>query len=84
MSQLENLVERKLSVCSTIEFGDIINGIEGEKDAIDLVMAIDLSQEDVGFTINLIKTLFKSMRIDLDKQEGKDVISELKQINKSI
>jgi hypothetical protein len=84
MSQLANLVDRKLSVCSQIEFGDILQGIDSEKDALDLVMALDLAQEDVGFTIKLINMLFKSLRVDLDKQEAKDVIKELKQLNKSI
>jgi hypothetical protein len=84
MSQLANLLDRKLSMNATVEFSSILCSIEDETDAIDLVKAIDLAQEDVDFTIKLIETLFKSLRIDLSSSEGKEVIKKLKKINKSI
>lgn len=84
MSQLENLVDRKISLIATLSFGDIINGIEDEKDAIDLIKAIDLGLQDGDFTISLIKELFKSLRNDFDQEEGKELIKELKKLNKSI
>ena len=84
MSELNKLVGRKLSITSTMDFGDIIGGLESEVDAIDLVIAIDLAQQDGDFTIKLINTLFRSLRIDFDYDEGKQVIKHLKELNKSI
>lgn len=85
MSQLQNLVDRQLSlVCTTIEFGDIINSIDDETDALDLIKAIDLGQGDGDFTIRPIKELFKSLRGDFDQAEGKELVKELKKLNKSI
>ena len=82
MSELAGLVNRKLTLYTTLEFGDIIHGID-EKDAVDLVKAIDLAQEDADFTIKLIESLFASLRVDLCRDEGKEVIKSLKKINKS-
>lgn len=85
MSQLQNLVDRQLSlVCTTIKFGDIINSIDDETEALDLIKAIDLGQGDGDFTIRLIKELFKSLRGDFDQAEGKELVKELKKLNKSI
>ncbi|MNC50587.1 hypothetical protein D3C75_998340 [compost metagenome] len=84
MSQLNNLIDRNLALATTIKFGDIINSIEYERDALDLIKAIDLAQVDGDFTIALIKELFKSLRGDFDQEEGKELIKELKKLNKSI
>jgi len=84
MSKLENLVGRKISLCTEVRFDDIISSIEYEQDATDLAMAIDLSRQDGDFTTNLIIELFKSLRTDFDQDEGKDLIKQLKKINKSI
>jgi hypothetical protein len=85
MSELQCLYKRTFEMNVSTTVGDIVMAIDGDDDmAVTLIKAIDLSFEDTDFTISLIKELFKSLRVDLDKQEAKDVISELKQINKSI
>lgn len=85
MSELNSLMHRTFDINTTITVGDVVMGIDGDDvSAINLIKAIDLSFEDADFTIRLIKSLFKSLRVDLDKEEAKEVISELKLINKSI
>lgn len=84
MSQLANLVDRRLELYATVEFSNILDSIDNEGDALDLIKAIDLGQGDGDFTWNLIKELFKSLRTDFDQEEGKDLIKELKKLNKSI
>lgn len=83
MSQLAALIDRNLEICSTVEFGEIAFGLD-EMDAIDLIKTIDLAQGDGDFTWKLIKELFKSLRGDYAQDEGKELIKELKKLNKSI
>lgn len=83
MSKLTNLLGRRMELTSTVEFGDIALNLDS-KDAADLIKTIDLGQQDGDFTIQLIKDLFKSLRGDFDQDEAKELIKELKKINKSI
>jgi hypothetical protein len=84
MSQLNKLVGKKLQVCSSMEIGDILGAMNTEQNTLDLVKALDLNMADGDFTMTLIKELFTSLRGDFDQDEGKDLIKQLKKINKSI
>lgn len=85
MNNLNELSKLTFEMNVSTTVGDIVMAVDGDENtAITLIKAIDLSFEDTDFTVLLIKELFKSLRVDLDKQEAKDVISELKEINKSI
>lgn len=85
MSELEGLMKRNVELNLNTTIGEIVMSIDGDEEvAVGLAKAIDLSFADADFTIRLIKELFLSLRVDIDKQEGKDLISELKKINKSI
>lgn len=83
MSQLEKLIDNKLELHTTISLGDIVLNID-EQEALDLIKALDLAQDDGDFTVHIIKMLFKSLRSDFDQDEGKELIKELKKLNKSI
>lgn len=84
MSQLNKLVGKKFQVCSSMEIGDILGAMNTEQDTLDLVKALDLNMQDGDFTMTLIKELFTSLRGDFEQDEGKDLIKQLKKINKSI
>lgn len=84
MSKLATLVTKKIDISTTIEIGDLLTTMDCEQDTLDLVMALDLNMADGDFTMTLIKELFKSLRGDFDQDEGKELIKELKRINKSV
>lgn len=46
------------------------------KEIIDAILAIDLRLADVGFTVELIKRLKKSLLSDLDKEEIEQFLND--------
>ncbi|ANA49329.1 hypothetical protein PMW_204 [Pseudomonas phage phiPMW] len=79
MTILHDLVSKPL-----LTVGDMIDRLTNHEygDLTDVILAIDLSQQDSDFTIATIKKLFESLCGDLSKDEMKELMKELKQINK--
>lgn len=69
----------EISVVGTANIFDMAWSIHDEKKAKKLVMAIDESQADAGFTEDLIISLIKSM-----KKEYKGFSSEMDEFSKRI
>lgn len=73
----------ELMVIPLLTLGDVLDRLEKlDQDPQDLILAIDLSQQDADFTIATIKKLFESLCGDLEYYEAKELLKELKQINK--
>lgn len=83
MSQLLKECQKVVNIEMNTTVGAIANSLD-QTDAISLIKAIDLSQQDSDFTIELIKELFTSLRVDIDHEDGKILVKELKALNKYI
>lgn len=82
MSELFKHIEKEIPITVTTSIGSLIAGLD-QTDAKNVIVALDLAQADADFTIDVIKTIFKSLTVDLDKDEMKTLESELKQIRKA-
>lgn len=62
---------------------DLAGGISfrGVRQAIELIEQIDSNFQDSQFTMEVIETLFVSLRKDLDFREGKAFLKRLKSLN---
>lgn len=60
---------------------DDVCPVVSSESAKKLILALDLGQQDVDFTVDVIKELFKSLRNDLPFSDGKVILKQLKAIN---
>lgn len=59
-----------------VDINDILASITQHKDAFELILAIDLRIADVGFTENIVRSLLKSLRGDLNGRQWEVLMEE--------
>ena len=64
---------------------DILENIrlEPQDEIKDFVLALDESQQEVDFTLDLVESLLKSVAGDMDEGDWNDFIDEMKKLKES-
>jgi hypothetical protein len=81
MNSLDHYINKPVRINAPIKVGDLLNELT-EESALAIIHGVDLSFQDADFTMTAIKALFKSLCTDMDEDEMKSLIKELKVINK--
>lgn len=81
--KLIKAMEAELRVVSMVNVGALVEAMD-DTDIFNMITAMDLSRQDCDFTMDIIRMLVKSLRVDIDHTEMKEFLKELKQISKVI
>lgn len=81
--RLIKCLDKHVNLEMNVTIGSLVSCLD-TCDAMNMIEALDLAQQDCDFTMDVIKMLIKSLRGDMEHDEMKEFLKELKELNKKI